>query len=55
MGKSEFQDKNDEFRPSAWDNQHIISLTGGVKLNNDWEIGVRFRYSGGPPYTPYDT
>ena len=28
---------------------------GGVKLNNDWEIGVRFRYSGGPPYTPYDT
>lgn len=53
--RSEFQDKNDEFRPSAWDNQHIISLTGGVKLNKDWEIGVRFRYSGGPPYTPYDT
>ena len=53
--RSEFQDKNNEFRPSAWDNQHIISLTGGVKLNNDWEIGVRFRYSGGPPYTPYDT
>ena len=53
--RSEFQDKNDEFRPSAWDNQHIISLTGGIKLNKDWEIGVRFRYSGGPPYTPYDT
>lgn len=53
--RSEFIDKDGIYRPSAWDNKHLISLTGGVKLNNDWEIGVRFRYSGGPPYTPYDT
>ena len=53
--RSEFIDKYGIYRPSAWDNKHLISLTGGVKLNNDWEIGVRFRYSGGPPYTPYDT
>jgi hypothetical protein len=30
-------------------------MTGGVKLKKDWEIGMKFRYSGGSPYTPYDT
>ena len=52
--RSEFKDKNDNYVPSAWDNQHIISMTGGIKLNNDWEIGTRFRFSGGSPYTPYN-
>ena len=53
--RSEFKDKNNNYIPSAWDNQHIISMTGGVKLKGNWEIGMRFRYSGGSPYTPYDT
>ena len=52
--RSEFKDKNDNFIPSSWDNQHIISMTGGVKLKKNWEIGMRFRYSGGSPFTPYD-
>ena len=29
-------------------------MTGGIKLKNDWEIGTRFRFSGGSPYTPYN-
>ena len=53
--RSEFKDKNDFYKPSAWDNKHIISITGGVKLKKDWEVGMRFRFSGGAPYTPYDT
>ena len=53
--RSEFKDKNDNFIPSSWDNQHIISMTGGVKLKKNWEIGMRFRYSGGSPFTPYDS
>ena len=52
--RSEFKDKNDNYVPSAWDNKHIISMTGGIKLKNDWEIGMRFRFSGGSPYTPYN-
>ena len=44
----------DAFAPSAWDSRHIVSLTGGAKLKRDWEIGVRWLYSGGLPYTPYD-
>ncbi|MEJ6753759.1 MAG: TonB-dependent receptor [Flavobacteriales bacterium] len=53
--RSEFKDKNNKFIPSAWDNRHIISLTGGFKFKKDWEIGMKFRFSGGSPYTPYDT
>jgi hypothetical protein len=52
--RSEFKDKNDNYVPSAWDNKHIISMTGGIKFKNDWEIGMRFRFSGGSPYTPYN-
>ncbi|MEX2596226.1 MAG: TonB-dependent receptor [Salibacteraceae bacterium] len=52
--KSEFEDKNDDFKPSAWDNGNIVTLTGGKKFAGDWELGVRFRYLGGAPYTPYD-
>ena len=40
--------------PSAWDNRHLVSFTGGYRLKRNWEIGVRFRFQGGAPYTPYD-
>ena len=53
--RSEFKDKTNTYIPSAWDNQHIISLTGGFKFKKDWELGMKFRFSGGSPYTPYDT
>jgi hypothetical protein len=53
--RSEFKNKKNEYIPSAWDNQHIISLTGGFKFKKDWELGMKFRFSGGSPYTPYDT
>lgn len=51
---SEFQDMNGVFTPSAWDNGNIVTLTGGKKFKGDWELGVRFRYLGGAPYTPFD-
>lgn len=51
---SEFQDKNGDFVPSAWDNGNIVTITGGKKFKGDWELGVRFRYLGGAPYTPFD-
>ena len=51
---SEFEDKNGDFKPSAWDNGNIITLTGGKKFKGNWELGVRFRYLGGAPYTPFD-
>ncbi len=41
--------------PSAWDNRNLISFTGGYKFPRNWELGVRFRYLGGRPYTPIDS
>ncbi len=52
--RSEFQNIRSEYIPSAWDNRHILNLTGLRKLPRNWEIGFKWRYSGGAPYTPYD-
>ena len=52
--KSEFEDKNGEFKPSAWDNGQIVTLTAGKKFERDWELGARFRFLGATPYTPFD-
>jgi outer membrane receptor for ferrienterochelin and colicin len=42
------------YLPSAWDNRHLVSFTGGYKFPRNWEVGIRFRYQGEAPYTPYD-
>ena len=52
--RGEFSDKNEELIASSWDNRHILNLTAGKKFKNDWEVGMKFRYVGGAPYTPYD-
>jgi len=53
--RSEFTNPNTEgFIPSSWDNRFIVSLTAGQRLKRDWEIGARWRYLGGTPYTPFD-
>ena len=52
--KSEFQDKNLNYVPTAWDSRNIVSLTGGKRFKKGWEIGMRWLFSGGSPYTPYD-
>lgn len=51
---SEFKDKNDAYIPSSWDSKNIVSLTGGKRFNKGWEVGMRWLFSGGSPYTPYD-
>lgn len=52
--RSEFTDKNNKLVPSSWDNKHILNLTAGKKFKGNWEIGFKFRYLGGSPFTPYD-
>ena len=39
---------------SSWDNKHLLSVTWGYKFKHNWELGLKFRYQGGAPYTPYD-
>jgi len=51
---SQFTDQNGNFAPSSWDNRHIISLTGGKKFKRNWELGMKWRFQSGTPYTPAD-
>jgi outer membrane receptor for ferrienterochelin and colicin len=51
---SEFLDKNGEYASTAWDNRHIFITTASKKFKNDWFVGVKWRFAGGLPYTPYD-
>lgn len=51
---SEFTGLNGRYAPAAWDNRHLVSYTMGYKLPKEWEIGLKFRYQGSAPYTPFD-
>jgi hypothetical protein len=42
------------FVPSSWDNRHLLTTTLGYKFPRNWELGLKFRYQGGAPYTPFD-
>ncbi len=50
--RSEFSGSNEIYQPSLWDNRLLISLLGGYKLGNNWEISTRYRYLGSAPYVP---
>ncbi len=52
--KSEFEDKNGDFVPSAWDNEHIVTVTAGKKFGKNWELGAQYQFLGGAPFTPSD-
>lgn len=52
--RSEFLDKNNVYVPTSWDSRHIVSITGGKRFDNGWEFGMRWLFSGGAPYTPFD-
>ena len=52
--RSEFKNYYGKYIPTAWDNRQLFSLTGTKKFNRNWDAGLKFRYVGGAPYTPYD-
>jgi hypothetical protein len=51
---SEFQDFYGNYVASAWDYRHMLSVTGGKIFKRNWEVGAKFRYNSGSPFTPYD-
>ena len=52
--RSEFTNYDGQYIPSAWDNRHLINFTLGRKFEHNWEIGAKWRFAGGQPYTPWD-
>ena len=51
---SRFTGSNGNFAPASWDNRHLVSITTGYKFNRNWELGIKFRYQGAAPYSPFD-
>ncbi len=52
--RSEFTDKKGEYIPSSWDNRHLLTLTATRNFKKNWDLGLKWRYIGGAPYTPWD-
>jgi hypothetical protein len=52
--RSEFTDYDKNYVPSAWDNKHILNFTLTRMLKKNWDIGLKWRFVGGAPYTPWD-
>ncbi|MBI1185215.1 TonB-dependent receptor plug domain-containing protein [bacterium] len=52
--KCEFKDKKGVFRPSSWESLHFITLNVGKTFKRNWQLGIKWRYSNGTPYTPYN-
>lgn len=52
--RSEFKGLNSRWIPSSWDNKNLFSLTATKRFLRNWELGVKWRFVGGAPYTPYD-
>ena len=51
---SQFEDKNGKLVSSAWDNRYFATISAGKVMKKLWQVGVRYAYIGGNPYTPYD-
>ena len=52
--RSEFTNYTGQYIPSAWDNRNLFNVTIGRKFKHNWEIGAKWRFAGGQPYTPWD-
>ncbi len=51
---SEFKDMNGVYVPTAWDQRHLLNILFTRNFDRNWTIGLKWRYAGGSPYTPYD-
>jgi len=52
--RSLFSGRDGVLKPSAWDNRHLFSGLLGRKFKRGIEIGLKYRFAGGAPYTPFD-
>jgi hypothetical protein len=54
LEKSEFTALAGGPKPGSFDYRHNLNLIAGYQISNDWLIGIKYRYTTGRPYTPYD-
>lgn len=58
--RSEFKDFDEnlnltsDYIASSWDNIHLLNITATRDLKRNWQVGFKWRFVGGSPYTPVD-
>lgn len=52
--RSLYAGNDEKYIASSWDNRHLLSVTWGYKFPRNWELGLKFRYQAGSPFTPFD-
>jgi len=40
--------------PTAWDNRHLLNILAIREFKNNWRAGLKWRFVGGAPFTPFD-
>ena len=52
--KSDYTSLDGIERSGSYDQNWIINLSGGYKINEYWEVSSKFRFASGRPYTPFN-
>lgn len=52
--KTDFTSLDGIRRPGTYDQNLLINLSGGYKINRNWEVSTKFRFASGRPFTPYE-
>jgi hypothetical protein len=52
--RSMFTGRDNTYAPSAWDNRNLVNLTFSKNFKRNWYVGLKWKYLGGAPYTPWD-
>lgn len=52
--RSFFTTIDNKWIPSSWDSKHLLTVTATKELSKNWRTGLKWRFVGGFPYTPYD-
>ncbi len=53
--EANFTALDDVERIGSYDQTWIFNISGGYKFSEEWETSLKFRYSTGKPYTPYNS
>lgn len=43
-----------DWAPTVWDNRHSVNLVLGKVWGKGWQIGAKYRWATGTPYTPFN-
>lgn len=52
LSKSERRERGGAWHDFQYDQTHVLTALGSYRLGRGWEVGGRFRYVTGSPYTP---